>query len=119
MGADPGPDNVTGTGDDQAVTVYYVPRTWPQFGQNIQRIVNDLHEEGLIAFEPNPHHKRAQLVVLTGKGQQIYDAVIGLYDPAVNALADGQSVEDIETARRVLLALRRKLEGDGNAEERA
>src|SRR5918999_4644289 len=31
--------------------------------QNVQRIINDLHEEGLIAFDANPHHRRAQLVV--------------------------------------------------------
>jgi DNA-binding MarR family transcriptional regulator len=33
--------------------------------QNVQRIVNDLAKEGIVAFEPNPHHKRAHLVVLT------------------------------------------------------
>src|SRR5271165_3608306 len=38
--------------------------------QNVQRIINDLHEQGLIAFEANPHHRRAQLVVLTDKGKQ-------------------------------------------------
>ena len=27
--------------------------------QNVQRIVNDLEMEGLVAFEPNPHHRRA------------------------------------------------------------
>src|ERR1044072_4490914 len=32
--------------------------------QNVQRIVNDLAQEGLVGFEPNPHHRRAQLVVL-------------------------------------------------------
>src|SRR5215471_16358460 len=37
--------------------------------QNVQRIINDLHEAGLVAFEPNPHHRRAQLVVLTDKGR--------------------------------------------------
>src|SRR3974390_333682 len=31
--------------------------------QNVQRIVNDLQEEGFVAFEVNPHHRRAQLVV--------------------------------------------------------
>jgi len=36
--------------------------------QNVQRIVNDLSNEGLVAFAPNPHHRRAQLVVLTDKG---------------------------------------------------
>src|SRR5215831_10107119 len=33
--------------------------------QNVQRIVNDLQKEGLVAFQSNPHHRRAQLVVLT------------------------------------------------------
>src|SRR5215471_13235712 len=42
--------------------------------QNIQRIVNDLEREGLTAFEPNPHHRRAPLVVLTDKGKQAFDA---------------------------------------------
>src|SRR5262245_62418381 len=40
--------------------------------QNVQRIVNDLERDGLVAFETNPHHRRAQLVVLTGKGRQVY-----------------------------------------------
>jgi MarR family len=35
--------------------------------QNVQRVINNLHEAGLIDFEPNPHHRRAQLVVLTDK----------------------------------------------------
>jgi len=38
-GTDPGPDNRVGTSDDRALTIYSVPRTYPTFGQNIQRIV--------------------------------------------------------------------------------
>ena len=38
-GVDPGPDNITGTADDQTLTVYSVPSTYPTFGQNIERIV--------------------------------------------------------------------------------
>lgn len=36
---DPGRDNVTGTADDRTLTVYAVPRTYPTFGQTIERIV--------------------------------------------------------------------------------
>ena len=36
---DPGPDNRTGTADDRTITVYSVPRSYPTFGQNIERIV--------------------------------------------------------------------------------
>jgi hypothetical protein len=38
-GIDPGPDNRTGTADDQVLTVWSVPRSYPGFGQNVERIV--------------------------------------------------------------------------------
>jgi len=79
--------------------------------QNIQRIINDLHRDGLVAFETNPHHRRAQLVVLTDKGKRAFDAAMDLQAPWVNELADGLLVKDIATVRRVVTALRMKLEG--------
>ncbi len=85
--------------------------------QNVQRIVNDLRQEGLVAFEPNPRHRRAQLVVLTGKGRKTFDAAMRLQAPWVNELSEGLRVKDIQTTRRVLTALLGKLEGSGNAEE--
>lgn len=57
--------------------------------QNVQRIVNDLARDGLVTFETNPHHRRAQLVVLTDKGRQAFDAAMRLQLPWVNRLADG------------------------------
>ena len=80
--------------------------------QNVQRIINDLHDEGIVAFEANPHHRRAQLVVLTDKGRQTYDAAMRLQVPWVDGLSDGLSLDDIEATRRVFLALRKKLDGD-------
>jgi DNA-binding MarR family transcriptional regulator len=84
--------------------------------QNVQRIVNDLHEEGLVAFEPNPHHRRAQLVVLTNKGSQTFDAAMRLQAPWINSLSNGLPVKDIETVHRVMAALRKKLEGNDEPE---
>jgi DNA-binding MarR family transcriptional regulator len=81
--------------------------------QNVQRIVNDLERDGLVVFETNPHHRRAQLVVLTDKGRQIYDAAGRLQVPWVNGLSDGLSVKEIETAHRVIGALRDRLAGSG------
>jgi DNA-binding MarR family transcriptional regulator len=86
--------------------------------QNVQRIVNDLEKEGLVTFQPNPHHRRAQLVVLTGKGRQIFDAAMRLQVPWADSLGDGLAVEDIETAHRIIAALRKKLEGAGELEEK-
>lgn len=78
--------------------------------QNVQRIVNDLKQEGLVTFQTNPHHRRAQLVVLTDKGRQTFNAAMGLQAPWISTLSNGLSVKDIETTHRVLTALRTKLE---------
>lgn len=80
--------------------------------QNVQRIINDLESEGLVTFAPNPHHKRAQLVLLTDKGKRSFKSAMDLQTPSVNDLADGVTVRDLETVHRVILTLRKKLEGD-------
>jgi len=87
--------------------------------QNVQRIVNDLARDGLVVFETNPHHRRAQLVVLTDKGRQTYDAALRLQSPWVNGLSDELAIKDIETAHSVILALRQKLDGNEEPEARA
>ncbi|MBU6458964.1 MAG: MarR family transcriptional regulator [Bradyrhizobium sp.] len=85
--------------------------------QNVQRIINDLHKEELVAFEVNPHHRRAQLVVLTRKGQRTFRAAMELQAPWIDDLSDGLSVKDIRTVHRVIRSLRDKLEGNGEVEE--
>ncbi len=87
--------------------------------QNVQRIINDLHREGLVVFETNPHHRRAQLVVLTDKGKRAFEAAMERQAPWINGLSDGLSVKEIETVHRVVTALRNKLEDKDEAGERA
>jgi len=102
---------------DRSQPVAWLARDLGANRQNVQRIVNDLAKEGMVEFQPNPHHKRAQLVVLTEKGRQTYDAAVNSYFPRADTLAEGLSVEDIKTAHRVLLALRQKLETENDAEK--
>ncbi len=78
--------------------------------QNVQRIINDLHKQTLVAFEVNPHHRRAQLVALTDKGKQTFDAAMRLQAPWINSLAEGLSIKDIYSFHGVIIALRQKLE---------
>lgn len=85
--------------------------------QNVQRIVNDLAKEGLVTFQPNPHHRRAQLVVLTDKGQQIFDAAMALYNPGVDSFAKDISINDILVAQRVMALLRARLEATAQIDE--
>jgi DNA-binding MarR family transcriptional regulator len=93
----------------QPQSVAWLARDLGANRQNVQRIVNDLNADGLVAFETNPHHRRAQLVVLTDKGKRAFEAAMDLQAPWVNDLADGLSVRDIATVRRVVTALRMKL----------
>ena len=74
-------------------------------------------KRGLVAFEANPHHRRAQLVVLTDKGKRAFEAAMNLQVPWVNNLSDGLSVKDLETVHRVVAALRKKLEGQGSQQQ--
>lgn len=85
--------------------------------QNVQRIVNDLEREGLVEFQTNPHHRRAQLVVLTDKGKQSMDAAMRLQAPWINDLAEGLGLPDIDATRRVMTSLRKRLEGTSDSDE--
>lgn len=78
--------------------------------QNVQRIINDLEKDGLVAFETNPRHRRAQLVVLTEKGNKAFAAAMRLQTPWINKVANGVSVKELETVRRVIDTLRQNLE---------
>ncbi len=81
--------------------------------QGVQRIVNELAEEGIVAFQENPHHRRAKLVVLTETGRRAYDSALALQTPWVNALSEGVDAERIDAATRLIEALRERLEQEG------
>ena len=97
---------------DRAQPVAWLARDMGANRQNVQRIINDLHKEGLVTFEANPHHRRAQLVILTDKGKQAFDAAMRLQAPWINSLSEGLSIRDIHTMHRIIIALRKKLGGN-------
>jgi len=97
---------------DRPQPVAWLARDLGAYRQNVQRIINDLHKEGLVAFAANPHHRRAQLVILTDKGKRAFEAAMTLQAPWVNRLAEGLSVKDIQMVHRVMTAVRKKLEGE-------
>jgi DNA-binding MarR family transcriptional regulator len=84
--------------------------------QNVQRIINDLHKAARVAFEPNPHHRWAQLIILTDKGKQAFDDAMQLQAPWVNKLSEGLSVNDVEATRRVTLTLRQRVDGSNESD---
>jgi DNA-binding MarR family transcriptional regulator len=100
---------------DRSQPVAWIARDLGANRQNVQRIVNDLHAEGLIEFQPNPHHRRAQLVVLTAKGRSAFEAAVEAYNPRADMLAEGLSFDEITTAHRVLTTLRARFERENEA----
>lgn len=97
---------------DRPESVAWHARTMGVHRQGVQRIVNDLKREGIVEFRPNPHHKRAHLVVLTQKGQELFEAAIALQVPWVNTLSDGLQPDDIATAQAVVAHLKNRLSMD-------
>lgn len=74
--------------------------------QAVQRIANDLEAAGLLRFEDNPRHLRAQLVVLTPAGRKAFDAAMARQLPWAKHLGAPLKGEDIETALAVLRTIR-------------
>ncbi len=95
---------------DRPESVAWHARTMGVHRQGVQRIINELSKEGMVEFQPNPHHKRAQLVVLTPKGQELYEAAIAKQIPWVNELSEGLPPDDIATAQNVVDRLKTRLE---------
>jgi DNA-binding MarR family transcriptional regulator len=74
---------------------------------NATTVVDDLEELGLVRRQPHPTDRRAKLVALTRKGQNIArraDTVLGRPPDALLALEPA----DLETLERILGPLRRR-----------
>jgi len=84
--------------------------------QGVQRIVNELAQEGILDFRDNPHHRRARLVAMTARGKAAYEAANRLQKPWVDALAQGLAAEDVEACLRLISTLRCRLEAEADPE---
>ncbi len=91
-------------------TVAGLARSMGLTRQGVQRIANELEKDGLVAFQPNPRHRRAKLVVFTDKGKKAYLAADREQIDWINALSRDTSEHDIKCALKVLEDLRSKLE---------
>jgi len=97
--------------------VAWLARSMGLYRQGVQRIVNELEQEGFVAFADNPHHRRAKLVALTAKGRATCEAADRIQKPWVNMLAKGIAPGDLAATRRVLTLLRQRLEENAREEE--
>lgn len=94
----PAPDSVSGLARGMGLT-----------RQAVQRVVNDLVDLGLLAFQPNPSHQRAPLVLFTPKGQAAYDQATSRQRPWAERLSEGVEPADLVRALGVLRDLGERL----------
>jgi DNA-binding MarR family transcriptional regulator len=78
--------------------------------QGVQRIVNELEAEGIVALADNPHHRRARLVRLTRKGEALFREADRRQKPWAKDLAKGLDAKAIVAANRLLQSMRARLE---------
>lgn len=90
--------------------VAWLARSMGLSRQAVQRVANELEKEGLVSFQPNPNHRRANLVVLTRKGQETYAAADLLQSEWVNDLSKDFDLKELRCALKVISDMRAKLE---------
>jgi DNA-binding MarR family transcriptional regulator len=87
------------------ITVPEIARMMGQSRQAVQRLSNEMKEEGLIDAQANPYHKRAKLLTLTESGKEIYRLVMQKQIPWVNSIASEFKASDLKLASSVLQKL--------------
>lgn len=90
--------------------VAWLARSMGLSRQGVQRIANELEKDGLIAFQPNPHHRRASLVVLTDTGRETYAVADRRQTEWANAISRDFGIDEIQCALNVMSAMRAILE---------
>ena len=94
----------------EPLSVAHIARQMGLTRQSVQRTVDLLAQEGLIAFADNPHHRRAKLVDFTPRGRSIMEKVNQIQATWANDLAQGLSAPGLHDALQRLEALRRRLD---------
>src|SRR5262245_10901606 len=89
----------------QPLTVAQIARAWSLARQSVQRIADALEQDGLIAYEPNPDHRRAKLVRLTPLGAEALARIQAAQRTWANELGARIGATDLDAAHDVLTRL--------------
>lgn len=97
--------------------VAHIARNMGLSRQAVQRLANELERDGLARFEPNPHHQRAKLLLLTPSGQTAFDVAMERQGPWADSLGIGLEIQQIERAIATSRAVRRHLDDNSDRKE--
>lgn len=81
----------------------YVPR------QSVQKLVNEMLEDGVIEFVNNPAHKRSKLMRLTPKGETVFAELSDRIALLSETLAAQKNVEQLQDAVDIVKQLHQQL----------
>ena len=95
---------------DSPMTVSLIAYSMGQTRQGVQRLSDAMVKEGVLAYEDNPHHKKAKLVAMTAKGEDVFLALERKQIPWANQNSAEISAQEMEIALGVLKKMVRKLE---------
>ena len=93
-----------------ALPVAHIARNMGLTRQAVQRLVDDMRTDGLVRLEPNPHHRRAMLVVMTEAGDAAYRAASARQERWADTLIAGLPAESFEAASELLREMQRRLD---------
>ena len=95
------------------LTVSQLARLMGLTRQSVQRLINEMAEDGLVVFVDNPEDQRARHVVLTDSGRAVYQDALEREWQWTNAIADSFEQAELERAAALVEAVTRKMERDG------
>lgn len=104
---------VLGVVEHGPVTAAQVGRIMGITRQGVQRTADSLEADGLIAYQPNPKDRRAQLLTLTPKGREAMDYLQARHTDWANRHSEGLSHDTLQDALLVLRQLRNRLDPNG------
>lgn len=101
---------VLGATEDQPRSVAQIARRMGLARQNVQRLADALEKEGIVAYAPNPDHRRAKLVCLTGRGRKAFEELGRRQEVWANQIASGVHHSELKVALEIIRKLRSALE---------
>ena len=92
------------------LTVAEIARSMGQTRQGVQRLTDAMEQEGILAYQDNPRHKRAKLVCLTPMGKKTYSKLEQKQIPWANTHSSKMSAKNMQTTLFVLQQMTQVLE---------
>jgi DNA-binding MarR family transcriptional regulator len=97
--------------EDEPLTVAQIARAWSFARQSVQRVADLLEQDGLVAYDENPGHRRAKLVRLTPAGRSALARIQDAQREWANTVGARIGAADLRTANALLARILDAVEG--------